>query len=600
MVAGPVLLWTGLALAAGCGAPPEEPVDEPSELLGPLDDLARRFGRLRRRLETRGYGQPTQAFRTFVLQGEGEALPVDLATGTCTTWVALGGGGLRDLGMTVFDGDGAEVASDAVRGEGALVHVCPPQRQEDTVRRGFTETAPYYVELDAADGSGAVVVGSFVSAVGAGEGFADLFEGLLVPPVPFVEVEAALTEARETLRERGMQPEGEPDFERMVAGRSWRRPIALEAGRCYAVVARGGAGVEDVDLYLYDAVGAEVARDLGQDAAPRLEHCVDEDESATLELRVFAGQGAVGVLAFSAPQSEHVEPTHTTEENEEEPIVVLGETLREFEARGFDDVLYVVRDAAINPGESRTHRLTLGPGCALLAGAGGPEELDLDLYLADDTETVDRDTRVHRRAWVAACPAVATPYRVTVKAYGRGRYALARVVASTGEGALPAITDIARVRLALAMDADAADAPVETYVVGPDEPVEIRVPRNDGCVDVAVAASESVLDVDLLLREGDTLLASDTGPAPWARVTHCLSGPRTGPLRLQIVAYRGEGEVVLRWLHDQRPEPRVPNESPAPNLAPVPPVAPVAPIVPAMRTHMAATRAIEPQEEPFE
>lgn len=530
-----------LALCA-CGeaAPNPETLEAPetdvTELIGPLDDLARRFGRLRRRMETRGYGTPTHALRTFVLEGEGEALPVDLPTGACATWVALGGGGLRDLDLRLFDGDGNEVAADAVRGEGGLVHVCPAATPEPG-------TAPYYVELRAVEGSGAVVVGAFASAAGEGEGFAELFEGLLAPPVPFVQVEAALGEVRDALRERGMTLEGEPAFQRLVEGRSWRVPLAMDEGRCYVVVARGGEGVTDVDLYLYGARGAEVARDLGQDAAPRVEHCVQRATSATVEVQLFEGQGAVGLLVASGPPpTDEAEPVVADEAIESD--VSLEDALSELEARGFGEVTRVVEDMPILPGESRTHALTLGPGCVVVAGAGGPGELDLDLYLADASGTVDRDTRVHRRAWVAACPPVPTAYRVTVKAYGRGRYALAR---AAGEG----FSELAELRIALALEDQDVLGERRPFVIGPERPARLTVP-DPRCVRAVVGASAGVQDVDLLLRRGGELVASDTGPAPWARLAHCpgesVEAGAVAPLTLEIVSYRGEGPVVLRWL----------------------------------------------------
>ena len=187
-------LWALAALGlVACGSPPpDEPASAPpaGPGLGPLDDLARRFGRLRRRMESRGYADGEFATRTFALEGEGVALPVDVPVGVCTTWVALGGGGLRDLRMTVFDGDGREVAVDGRRGEGALAHVCPPSLPDRPA------SAPHYLELRALEGSGAIVVGSFRSRPAEGEGFTGLFEEVVAP------AEARARRALAPMRER--------------------------------------------------------------------------------------------------------------------------------------------------------------------------------------------------------------------------------------------------------------------------------------------------------------------------------------------------------------------------------------------------------------
>lgn len=523
-------------LVAGCGEPPPPaPLAEPS--LGPLDALARRFGRLRRRMRERGYGHATRLERTFLLDGQGVAFPVDLPTGRCTTWLALAGGGLRDLRGSIYDGEGYEIAADDVRGEGALLHVCPAPEEA-------RPSAPHYVELRSLEGSGAVVLGAFESEPGAGAGFEQLFDGVVAPPVPFREVEDALVEVREGLRERGLVVEGEPFFRRVAEGQGLRRPLSLAADRCYVVVARGGDGLEDLDLYLYDRRGAEVARDLGADARPRIEYCPQVAQQATLELRAFQGAGAVGVMVLSGAPQEPTPPP-TEEVADAEPLALLGGQLEEFVARGFGPPLTIVQDAALNPGETRTHEVGVGPGCALVVGAGGGGEVDLDLYLVDpDGALADRDTRVQHTARVVACADAPAVYRVTVKAYGRGRYALARLPATS-------LTDVAEVRLAAAAPRELSEAPdAHTARRTLDEGERAGVVLPPGrCAEAAVGGSASVADVDLVLRdEAGEPVASDTGPAPWATVAYCAEedAPASG-LTLETSLYRGSGEVLLRW-----------------------------------------------------
>ncbi len=487
-------------------------------------------------MRARGYGHATRLQRTFLLEGQAVAFPVDLPTGRCTTWLALAGGGLRDLRASIYDGDGYELAADDVRGEGVLLHVCPAA--EDA------ESAPHYLELHALQGSGAVVLGAFESEVGVGAGFEELFDGVVAPPVPFREVEQSLVEVREGLRERGLVVEGEPFFQRVAEGQGLRRPLSLEADRCYVVVARGGEGVEDLDLYLYDRRGAEVARDLGADARPRIEYCPRVAQQATLEVRAFQGGGAVGVMVLSGAPHEP-SPPPAEQVADAEPLALLGGQLELLVDRGFGAPLTIVQDAPLNPGETRTHEVVVGPGCALVVGAGGGGEVDLDLYLVDPNgHLADRDTRVQHTARVVACADAPAIYRVTVKAYGRGRYALAR---------LPAVrmTDVAQVRLAAAAArkwGEASDVRTERLVLDEGEHARFALPAGR-CVVAAVGGSASVEDADLVLRDGtNEPLASDTGPAPWATITWCADGDvqATG-LALEASLYRGSGEVLLQW-----------------------------------------------------
>jgi len=105
----------------------------------------------------------------------------------------------------------------------------------------------------------------------------------------------------------------------------------------------------------------------------------------------------------------------------------MGVMAAPLQNRGFAPPLFVSRDAAIVPGEVRTHDVVIGPGCALIAGAASHEGMDLDLYLADDAgREVDRDTAVQSTARVRACRDQPSVMRVAVKGYGRdGAYALA-------------------------------------------------------------------------------------------------------------------------------------------------------------------------------
>ncbi|MBX3249745.1 MAG: hypothetical protein KF901_21385 [Myxococcales bacterium] len=498
--------------------------------MGPLDELARRFGRLRARLVERGY-TPTRVSRELLFEDRARAFPVSLPTDRCTTWIALGGGAIRDLALIVYDVDGAPLVRSSGRGEGALVHVCPPDGPER-----------HYLELRAREGAGAVVLAAFASGVGEGEGFEGLFDELVAPTVPFAGVEAALAADRQALRDRGLRAEGPPQYRPMGEGQGWRLPVRLVQGHCYVFVARGGEGLEDVDLYLHVA-GAEVGRDLGPDAAPRVEYCPAEDAEGTLEVRAFAGAGAVGVAVYVGTRPDDGPPPPRVERStaEEDAADGLRRELERLRAQAFHSPIFLVQDATVRPSEVRVHDVTLGPGCGVVVAAGTPSELDLDLYLLDaqDEATVrDRDVRVRRGGFVAACPNEVRAFRVLVKAYGEGHYALATLL-----GEFPSL---AALRLAASGLLDGTPLDEQWVEVVEGERATIAVPHAD-CLRVVAAGDHGVLDVDLLLRSGDRLLSSDTGAAPWASLDRCPLEPNLGPLELDVVGYRGEGRVILRW-----------------------------------------------------
>ncbi len=531
---------------AGPEAPPSRPAARLPDAPGPLDALNRRHGRLRQRMRNRGYVDQTGLSRTFILEDRGVAWPLDLSVGKCSTFVALGGGSLRQLELTLYDGEGDEAATDSVEQEGGLVHVCP----QAEARRAVTR--PYYLQLRALEGEGAVMVAHFRSEPGEGEGFDGLFEGVLAPRVPFRDVEELLARSRTALRARGFTPVGEPVLQRVSEGAVVRTPLSLEAGRCYVAIGRSGEGLGDIDLSLFDSSGVEIARDLAADAEPSLEHCPDQDARYRVELHAFQGAGAVGIMVLGAPRPEEsaVEPPGPSTAEDlpavGDPSVTLGVLAAPLVGRGFSAPVFISRDAAIVPGEVRTHDVVVGPGCAIIAGAASDPGVDLDLYLAEpNRREIDRDTAVQSTARVRACRAQADVLRVAVKGYGRdGTYALAVIRAPAG------IDTLQQVRL------EETSAPYRTRDYTERArwraPLErsgrlrrvLTVPARS-CVAVAAAGDEGVEDVDLFLRDAaDELVASETGPAPHAAVSRCADeAPET--LALEAVMYRGRGTVEV-------------------------------------------------------
>lgn len=529
---------------------------------GPLDALSRRHARLRERMRGRGYGTAVGLTRTFVLEDRGVAFPLDLAVGKCSTFLALGGGSIRDMRLTLHDGDGQEAATDSIEGEGGLAHVCP--QAAPAIRH-----RPYYLVVRAREGAGAVMLAQFRSEPGGGDGFEGIFDGVLAPRVPFRDVEAHLARSRSALRARGFSPSGQPLLDRVTEGAVVRLPVLLEAGRCYVATGRSGEGLADIDLFVFDGAGVEVARDLGADAEPSIEHCPPESGRHTVELRAYEGAGAVGVMIFEgpAPGSEAAPVESAPPEPSSDPSLALGVLVAPLATRGFAPPIHISRDAAIVPGEVRTHEVVVGPGCGLIAGSASHEGLDLDLYLADaDGREVDRDTAVHSTARVRACRDVATVLRVAVKGYGRdGTYALA---------VLRAPEDI---RTLVALRLEEASAPFlgRGYVTRSTAEAELStgarlrrplVVEAGQCVAIAAAGGEGVEDLDLYLRFGDELVASESGAGAHAAVARCATAREV--LSMDLAMTRGAGDVVLRVL---APPPPIPaSGSPAPEASPAP------------------------------
>jgi hypothetical protein len=491
-------------------------------------------------MRRRGYGAHVGLGRELVAEEHGVAIPLDLPVGACSTFLALGGGAIRELDVSLFDDAGALIAADSTPGEGGLVHVCP---------QGAGAHRPFHLVLSARRGTGAVLVGHFRSALGAGEGFEGIFDDVLAPRVPFEQIEEHFAQARGALRARGFQPSGEPTLRRVGEGGTLRVPVTLQAERCYVVVGRSD-GVRDIDLFLFDTSGAEVARDLAADAEPTLEHCPAAAGRYTVELRAFEGAGAVGVLLFEGPGMAPAEPGVETiaESRASEPSLVVEMLTAPLRRQGFPQPIFVVTSEPILPGEVRTHDVVVGPGCALLVGAASREGIDLDLFLVDGSgREVDRDTAVHSTAKVRACRSTAGLMRVAVRSYGGdGRYALAMLRAPD------AVSSLRELRLEEATSIYSARGyagfTTLNATLGRGERFEqnLAVPAGR-CVAVVAAGDDGVEDLDLFMRDAERmLLTSDSAPAPYAAVARCSD--QDEDLSLEMLMFRGAGSVRARVL----------------------------------------------------
>jgi len=76
----------------------------------------------------------------------------------------------------------------------------------------------------------------------------------------------------------------------------------LQSDRCFKIIGVGGAGVTDLDLFLFDPQGTQMQEDTATDAYPvlGLNHaiCPDLAGSYRVRVRMFEGGGEFGVQVF--------------------------------------------------------------------------------------------------------------------------------------------------------------------------------------------------------------------------------------------------------------------------------------------------------------
>ena len=166
----------------------------------------------------------------------------------------------------------------------------PPMQQQPQMM----QTAPAVVQPMAAVGSGSA--GSMVSPTWTATGYnvADFVSNhMTLRARQFANGFIAVTDlVRGTLRH------GE---RRMVVA-------AVVGGHCYRIIGVGGAGVQDLDLYLRDLTGNVIDQDRAPDNFPVVgldrQLCLPAamgNQSAQLEIRMARGEGEVGVQVFGSP-----------------------------------------------------------------------------------------------------------------------------------------------------------------------------------------------------------------------------------------------------------------------------------------------------------
>ncbi|MCS6797408.1 MAG: hypothetical protein NZ898_02565 [Myxococcota bacterium] len=92
---------------------------------------------------------------------------------------------------------------------------------------------------------------------------------------------------------------------RLSTGESQDFQAVLQAGHCFRIVAVGGQGVTDLDLFLFDPAGVQVQQDTAVDAYPVLglnaPICPERAGAYRVQVRMFAGAGEFGVQVYRTP-----------------------------------------------------------------------------------------------------------------------------------------------------------------------------------------------------------------------------------------------------------------------------------------------------------
>ena len=225
---------------------------------------------------------------------------VTMQPGHCYTVIGVGGQGVRDLDLALFNPNNKKVASDLGFDATPVVQHCAQwpgaYRVEATVKRGGGEIAVQVYT------PGGAAVGTPVASAAPGMPPPDPSLRPRPQPLPAGNGADALDTYLEA-QARTLAPGATRLGQRFAgAGDKGQRSdwfVPLEGGRCYTFLGAGGAGLQHLSLYLWDPSGKRVADNRSKTAEAVMGYCTTLPGPYHLQAKVEKGNGEYRVAVFT-------------------------------------------------------------------------------------------------------------------------------------------------------------------------------------------------------------------------------------------------------------------------------------------------------------
>ncbi|MBI5490187.1 MAG: hypothetical protein HY905_22825 [Deltaproteobacteria bacterium] len=374
-----------------------------------MQERARSFAEI---VTDRGFAVVAQDEPVHLAAGAEDERAVTLAADRCYTFGAYGGAGATDVDLYLTAPDGGEVALDEDAALDAYVQWCPVVAGEFHLRLKM-----------AGDGGDVLVVRLEASAERIG-GLDGLWLGTRNLPGPtHLSLEQTGEELARHLETMGYRM----DAAATLTGEARQMVIRthmldLGADKCHVFGAVGGPEVADLDLFLYDSDGNEVAADEALTATAVVQVCPQENGRFRLDVAMRRGFGPYEVLRGASPAvgAEAARGLDTVAKTRLRTVVdrihipelvALGGPqageLRERGVRRFENEL--------REGE-----------CFLFVAVGAQPVVDIDLYVYDpDGEVAVRDDQPDAMPAVQFCASRSGTWATDVKMIeGSGAFTL--------------------------------------------------------------------------------------------------------------------------------------------------------------------------------
>lgn len=205
----------------------------------------------------------------------------------------------------------------------------------------------------------------------------------------------------------------------------------LAPGHCYTIIAAGGPGATDIDLYLFDPNRRRVTSDRERNNFPHISHCAGLPGPYRVEVKMYRGDGPFALGVFDAqggpaPQAPRVVAPMPAAPPAVDPLLTRLAEVAAAVAPGSQAASQVFRGA----GETHArvdYPVNLQPGrCYTFIAVGAPGVTDLDLYVFDPNRSrVASDREANNFPHVSHCASLPAPYTIRVQMYrGSGPYVM--------------------------------------------------------------------------------------------------------------------------------------------------------------------------------
>jgi len=374
----------------------------------PSTEATQRIDAIDRKLKEASFNRVDAPRGTQIQEHESREFALHLREGQCYAFAVALDQGVRAVELSLTDTESK-----------ALNTLQSSNSHPKELRHCAAEDGVHTLKTRGVEGSGAVFVLAY-----AGEGDADNQETIM--EARSRESAGAAEKFRlmdADMRARGYAPFGDTEKESLRNGDKHSYKLSFESGKCYAVVAVGDEGVEDLDLSVTSAGGAIFDRDLESSAQPVVRVCPERKGDYVVHVTMKKGAGKFTYTAYRWRRGTHgpFGLTGLLYVRLAEVTALLGD-------EGFSpDPSYPLgRGSLRRQGDEEEHSLSLrADRCYAVLVVGGKGISDLALNLSEETEgnSLAKDKDATPFPHVRYCPKDQGSFRLKIESsVGAGDY----------------------------------------------------------------------------------------------------------------------------------------------------------------------------------